>query len=229
MLSQALRRSAASLFLRSSERLSARATIVRCAVLTALFLTAFSSAAHAVIVRGHTTDPLGRPVAGAQVQLVQGTQVVASAVSDEHGFFEARTGNAGRFKMVRTASKLLPALGDEFYGGPLDVVEKEVVFSANTVEQEVSVTATGTPTPLPQLTAPVTLIPGEDLSTRIGIVSELRQSPGVFLVQTGQTGSQTSLFLRGGQSDANKVLVDGVPAEDVGGRFDFGTPSSTLT
>ena len=28
-------------------------------------------------------------------------------------------------------------------------------------------------------------------------------------------------------SDANKVLIDGIPAEDVGGRFDFGTVSST--
>jgi vitamin B12 transporter len=37
----------------------------------------------------------------------------------------------------------------------------------------------------------------------------------------------TSLFVRGGNSDANKVLVDGVPANDVGGTFDFGTVAST--
>ena len=36
-----------------------------------------------------------------------------------------------------------------------------------------------------------------------------------------------SLFVRGGPSDGNKVLIDGVPAEDVGGSFDYGTVSST--
>jgi iron complex outermembrane receptor protein/vitamin B12 transporter len=65
------------------------------------------------------------------------------------------------------------------------------------------------------------------LMTRVGIIDELRQSPGVTVVQTGQAGSAASLFVRGGNSDANKVLIDGIPAEDVGGRFDFGTVSST--
>jgi iron complex outermembrane receptor protein/vitamin B12 transporter len=50
--------------------------------------------------------------------------------------------------------------------------------------------------------------------------------PGVSVVQTGQRGSQTSLFVRGGNSDSNKILIDGVSAGDLGGRFDFG-PLST--
>jgi iron complex outermembrane receptor protein/vitamin B12 transporter len=55
----------------------------------------------------------------------------------------------------------------------------------------------------------------------------MRQSPGVFVVQEGQTGGETSLFVRGGNSTANAVYVDGVPAVDVGGAFDYGTVSST--
>ena len=47
------------------------------------------------------------------------------------------------------------------------------------------------------------------------------------MVQTGQTGGVTSLFVRGGNSTANQVLIDGIPAEDVGGTFDFGTVSCT--
>jgi vitamin B12 transporter len=53
------------------------------------------------------------------------------------------------------------------------------------------------------------------------------QTPGAFLVQTGQTGAVTSLFMRGGNSTANLVSIDGMPADDVGGTFDFGTVSST--
>jgi iron complex outermembrane receptor protein/vitamin B12 transporter len=33
--------------------------------------------------------------------------------------------------------------------------------------------------------------------------------------------------VRGGNSAANKVLLDGVPMEDIGGVFDLGTVSST--
>ena len=42
----------------------------------------------------------------------------------------------------------------------------------------------------------------------------------------GQLGSATSLFVRGGNSDANKVTFDGVTAEDIGGRFDYGNVST---
>ena len=88
-------------------------------------------------------------------------------------------------------------------------------------------TATGVPTPIQQSSSAVTLIPDSDLATTVGISDALRQSPGVDVVQQGQMGGVTSLFVRGGNSDANKVLIDGIPAEDVGGRFDFGTVSSS--
>ncbi|MGA8940030.1 MAG: TonB-dependent receptor, partial [Acidobacteriaceae bacterium] len=115
----------------------------------------------------------------------------------------------------------------DFYGGVTDVLEQDVVLAANTVRQDITVSATGIPTPLPQLTSPVTLIPGETMEQQLGVIDGLRQTPGAFLVQSGQTGGVTSLFLRGGNSTANLVTVDGIPADDVGGVFDFGTVGST--
>jgi iron complex outermembrane receptor protein/vitamin B12 transporter len=61
------------------------------------------------------------------------------------------------------------------------------------------------------------------------LVDALRQAPGVFVVQTGMYGGVTSLFIRGGPSTANRVLLDGTPVEDIGGRFDFSNLSSTGT
>ena len=58
-------------------------------------------------------------------------------------------------------------------------------------------------------------------------MSTLRLMPGTFVVQAGQAGAQSSLFIRGGDSDDNKILVDGVSAGDLGGRFDFGPLSTT--
>ena len=43
----------------------------------------------------------------------------------------------------------------------------------------------------------------------------------------GQNGSATSTFVRGGNSDANKILIDGVTAENIGGQFDWANVSTT--
>ena len=190
-------------------------------------LAASTLPAGAVVIRGRVTDPLGRAIAGARVQLVEKGKVVSVAYASPDGSYELRSADAGRFTLLGSAGGYLPGIGEDFYGGATDVVPQTVVLSTTSVQQQVSVTANGLPTPLPQLTAPVTLLGSQDLATRVGLVSELRQSPGVSVVQTGQAGAVTSLFVRGGPSDGNKVLVDGVPAEDVGGGFDWGTVSST--
>ncbi len=180
-----------------------------------------------VVIRGRVTDPLGRAIPGARVQLVETGKVVSIAYANPDGTYELRSGDGGRFTLLGSAGGYLPGIGTDFYGGVTDVVSQDVVLSTTTVQQQVSVTASGLPTPLQQLTAPVQLIQPQDLATRVGVISELSQSPGNAVVQTGQAGSVTSLFVRGGPSDGNKVLVDGVPAEDVGGGFDWGTVAST--
>lgn len=53
------------------------------------------------------------------------------------------------------------------------------------------------------------------------VLDGLRDQPGAALVQGGSFGSQASLFLRGGNSDYTKVLVDGVPLNQPGGLFNF--------
>ena len=190
-------------------------------------LSTSALSAHAVVVRGYVTDTLGAAVPGARVQLIQGKSTAAFAIAGPDGSFEIRSSSPGRFVLLTSAATFAPAIGQDFYGGRTDVLTENVILSPGTVRAEISVTATGTPTPLAQLTAPVTLISQDELATRIGLVDDLRQAPGVNVVQTGQTGGTTGLFVRGGDATANKVLIDGIPAEDVGGAFDFGTVSST--
>lgn len=87
----------------------------------------------------------------------------------------------------------------------------------------VVVTATGVPTRADRLPVNVTVLRGKDLEARgIRTVAQaLRLVPGVTVVETSSYGSQTSLFLRGGESDYAKVLVDGVPQSQPGVGFDF--------
>jgi iron complex outermembrane receptor protein/vitamin B12 transporter len=186
-----------------------------------------ATSARAVVVRGRLTDALGKPVANGQVKLMQDGAMAGLAFADANGFYEVRSSQSGRFVLIGLGRGYLPSLGEEFYGGVTDVLQQDVVLATDTVRQQVSVTATGIATPLPQLTAPVSVILGQAFSLDLGVNDELRQTPGAFVVQEGQTGSVTSLFMRGGPSDGNKILIDGIPAEDVGGSFDFGTVSST--
>ena len=89
--------------------------------------------------------------------------------------------------------------------------------------QPVVVTASRVPQAPDAVSATVTVLHGDDLRARgIGTVLEaLRTTPGAAVVQSGPFGSVTSLFLRGGESDYVKVLLDGVPLNQPGGSFNF--------
>jgi vitamin B12 transporter len=54
-------------------------------------------------------------------------------------------------------------------------------------------------------------------------VELLRDLPGIAVARTGGPGSQSSSFLRGGESRFARILVDGVPVNQPGGGFDFGS------
>lgn len=88
---------------------------------------------------------------------------------------------------------------------------------------EIVVTATRVPLHRDALPTPVTVLTGQELRERgIRTVAEaLRQVPGAAVVRAGSHGAQTSLFLRGGESDYVKVLIDGVPVNHPGGAIDF--------
>ena len=51
----------------------------------------------------------------------------------------------------------------------------------------------------------------------------MRFLPGAVVNTAGQHGGLASLFVRGGESNYNKVIVDGVTVNEPGGTFDSGT------
>ncbi|MEJ2216022.1 MAG: TonB-dependent receptor [Gemmatimonadota bacterium] len=88
---------------------------------------------------------------------------------------------------------------------------------------EIVVTATRLPLRRGALPVPVTVLMGDSLRARgvRSLAEALRGVPGVEIASAGPDGAQTSLFLRGGESDYVKVLVDGVPLNDPGGAIDL--------
>lgn len=87
-----------------------------------------------------------------------------------------------------------------------------VVVTATRVETAVRAPAT------------VTVLSGDSLRAR-GIVhlsDALRLVPGVSVVSSSSFGSQSSLFVRGGQGNYVRVLLDGAPLNEPGGALDLG-------
>ncbi|OAH25196.1 TonB-dependent receptor [Methylorubrum populi] len=96
-----------------------------------------------------------------------------------------------------------------------------------TTLDEISVAATGVPTPTAQVGSSVTVLTERTLEQqqRRTVPDALQQVPGLNVVQTGGPGGQTSVFIRGANSNHTKVLIDGIDATDPSngnGSFDFG-------
>jgi iron complex outermembrane receptor protein/vitamin B12 transporter len=161
------------------------------------------------------------------VDLISNGSVVGSAVSGADGSFQVITGMRGRFFLVVSATRFRQLETPGFYAGQLDNIERNIVLEPEWVRESIVVSATGTPTPQPQTGAATSVIGPNELELYTDQVSALRLMPGTFVTQTGQRGAQSSLFVRGGDSDDNLVLIDGVNAGDLGGRFDFGPLSTT--
>lgn len=95
--------------------------------------------------------------------------------------------------------------------------------SDTTVLQPMVITATRVPVERRVAPASVTVLQGEELRARgiTSVADALSLVPGLAPVRSGSFGATTSLFMRGGESDYVKVLVDGVPVNNPGGTFDF--------
>ncbi len=87
-----------------------------------------------------------------------------------------------------------------------------VVAHAEDASEVLVVTADKSEEPIEQINASVTVIDREQIEQAAApdLLELLRGVPGVQMARTGGQGAQTSLFLRGGNSNQVLVLIDGV-------------------
>ncbi len=194
---------------------------------TAAAVLGFASQAHAVAVRGTVTDQLNQPIAGAVVALVDNGKIVISARTTLSGTYTLSTASAGRYYVLAVGKNFRQLKTESFYGGVFGSVQKDITLEPATVHQSMVVSATGTPVPQAQVSASVTELDAADFENSQNVSGALALVPGFVVSKSGQTGGQTALFIRGGNSDDNKILLDGVPMEDTGGTFDFADLATT--
>ncbi len=207
--------------------------VVRRVILTvaALVLLAAPSswAQNGGSITGSVVDPLGGRVSGASLTLMLAGQEVKSGTSDSKGDFSFDRLAEGRYQIQASSPGFQTRTTGAVFVGRSGQVSVEVALAIGPLEQNVSVTAAATDVLPSQIGAQVTVIDSQTLDTlgKVDVLEALRLVPGAQIVQTGGRGGATSLFVRGGNSNFNKVLIDGVPANDIGGGFDFGTVAAT--
>lgn len=99
-----------------------------------------------------------------------------------------------------------------------------LVLTVAPIRESVVVTATRDDAPTSQVGASVTSFDAVAIARRgeVLVGDLLREAPGVAVVQNGGRGNVTSLFVRGGENNYTKVLLDGIPINEPGGTFNFG-------
>jgi vitamin B12 transporter len=188
-----------------------------------LFLSGvFALAAHGATVRGTVTDSLGAVIPNARVELITNQKHIASVTADSVGRYEFHDVSAGRYQVQASAPSFDLTVSKPFYAEENSYANVDLLLSVGTVSQAITVTATGIPTPQAQIGASVTLLSADEYADKLDIHEALRLVPGAQVTQSGPRGGLSELFVRGGNSNANKVIIDGIPANDIGGSVDFG-------
>lgn len=182
----------------------------------------FSASAHAADLKIKVVDPQGAVVAGAQVSIASssGDRVLATQSTSAEGIAVVRTPAERSLR----ATVLAPGFAAE----TVEIEAKTeitVKLRLATAAETVVVSATRTPVPGEAAGADVDALSGAQLTTMqpIGADDALRFLPGAVINASGQRGGLSSLFVRGGESTYNKVIVDGVAVDNPGETFDFGT------
>ena len=188
-------------------------------VVSLLFLLASASAE----IKIKVVDPQDAAVANAQVELLQtgNTAVIAVQNTSAEGLVVFRSEKSNSYQVRILAPAFAPAIIDVPSTGQITTVRLKVSAAGETVV----VTAARSPLPEQETASSVSLLSGGEIEVMqpASLADALRFLPGAAVNVAGQRGGLGSLFVEGGDSRYNKVLVDGVPINDPGGTFDFST------
>jgi hypothetical protein len=185
-------------------------------------LVVLSVAASAAELRIKVVDPQSGAVFGAQVELLPRDSGIPAAVetTSAEGLAVFRNVPSGPLSMRVLAAGFGAQTTDAPTSQDLFTVRLQLAPAAETVV----VTATRSPVSGETSGASVATLTAAQLEVTRPIAANdaLRFLPGAVVSTSGQRGGVSSLFVRGGDSDYNKVIVDGVTINVPGRTFDFG-------
>jgi outer membrane cobalamin receptor len=192
-------------------------------VLVAVHLGLFISlSAFAADLTVKVFDPQSAAVAGAQVSLLRQSKVLSTQTTSAEGQATFHIESAGPYQLT----VLAPGFAAETVNVSTQP-DVTVQLHLATASETVVVSATRTPVAGEAAGADVDTLNASQIAAMQPIAADdtVRFLPGAIVNTAGQRGGLSSLFVRGGESNYNKVIVDGVTINEPGGTFDFGTLS----
>jgi vitamin B12 transporter len=187
-------------------------------------ILSLSLAAQAADITVKVLDPQSAAVQGAQINLThpQDPKILATQITSPEGTATLHTSDPGPYQVTVLAPGFAPAILTVTKPNEQQLtVELHLANASATVQ----VTATRTPIQSEDTGSSIDTLTAAQLTTMqpTAAADALRVLPGAVVNDAGQRGGLTSLFVRGGESRYNKVIVDGVTINEPGGTFDFGT------
>ena len=181
------------------------------------------AAASAAEIKIKVVDPQSAVVAGAQVVLMLrgSTTPAAVGITSGEGLVVFREVGSGSYQVRVLAPGFAAKTTDVSPSAEVVTVELGLAQAA----ESVVVTATRSPVLTEAAGADVESLSGGQIQVMNPVSADdaIRFLPGAVVNTAGQQGGLSSLFVRGGDSTYNKVIVDGVTVNEPGGTFDFGT------
>jgi outer membrane cobalamin receptor len=181
------------------------------------------AAASAADLKVKVVDPQSAAVSGAQVSLSQ-KQTDApqkTSTTSAEGVADFGDLSPGNYRVEILAPGFAPQT--EEVSTPPDVISIQLHLAV--ASETIVVTATRTLELAEESGSSISTLENAQLETMQPTAADdaVRFLPGAIVNTAGQRGGLSSLFVRGGDSTYNKVIVDGVTINEPGGTFDFGT------
>jgi vitamin B12 transporter len=178
--------------------------------------------AYAAELKIKVVDPQSAAVAGAQLTLTDPAESIPAQVAT------TSAEGVAVFHPARGGSYHVQILAPGFAVQDTNILSWDkgitVTLRLAAASETVVVTATRSPVPSAATGAAVESLNSAQLQVMNPVAASdaLRFLPGAIVNTNGRRGGIASLFVRGGDSRYNKVIVDDVTINDPGGTFDFG-------
>jgi outer membrane receptor protein involved in Fe transport len=181
-----------------------------------------SGSVHGATIRGIVYDPDGRAVPGAEVTLLGSIIAVGEMHTDSRGEYRFDGLGSGTYTVAANLPGFTNVTADFELKDGAELVE-DLHLKLSAVQERVVVSASLGGALAPEIGSSVTVVSHEEIENQGAetVADAMRNVPGVAINRTGQQGAVTSAFIRGGNSNYNLVMIDGIPMNDFGGGFDL--------
>ena len=186
--------------------------------LAALFAANGVSPLFGAELKGTVVDPSQRPIPGATVAAINDVGIIVQQITDDRGGFDFNVSPLYETYQLRVTA---PGFQTVTVGAGASNIQLALAPQADSV----SVVGSAIDVPASQQGTSSSVITSGEIRERneAQAFDLMRELPGMVFAQGGPRGSVADLFVRGGTSSYNLVLLDGIPINSFyyGGYFDF--------